>query len=140
MGLRISLHYNFHLCFQDSVGFGTQYFGGFPSLKLYSFWGVFKIKVAAATLSSSEVCWEAVKIPAAQLLSNMSHREHGLHQFRFKCRVHLKVLIQLFKANLNFVLTQEITSPSVTTVNEKNLMLIVKLAHQLCPENNFLGN
>lgn len=108
------------------MGFGTQCFGGFPVWSLKIFGDSFlnsQIKVAAATPSSSEVCGEAVKIPAAQLLSNMSHCEHYLHQFHFKYRVHLKVFIQLFKANLNFVLTQEITSPSVTTVNEKHLTL-----------------
>lgn len=64
-----------------------------------------------------------VQTPAAQLLSDMSRHEHCLYQFLFKYRVHLKGFVQLFKANLNFVLTREITSSSVITVNQKHLRL-----------------
>lgn len=57
-----------------------------------------------------------IKKKKAQLLSDMGHHEHCLHPFLFKYG-YLKVFVQLFSANLNFVPTKGITSPSVITVS-----------------------
>lgn len=127
--LRTGFHYNIHLCSRSLWVLVLTDFFQFEALEVFGDSSLFSVFSNTGGSHNPCIFWGGEKKRKKQQKSQQHSCLATWVAMIIVCtssslnRVHLKVFVQLFIANLNFVLTQEITSPFVITVHQKHLRL-----------------